>query len=231
MNVVLFDIETEPNIGYTWGKWEQNVIDFVKEGGLLCYSYKVLGEKVVHFESKEHQSEKALVKKLHSLFSNAEILVAHNGDEFDIKKSNAFFIRDGLTPPNITKSIDTKKLAKKFFRFNSNKLDDLGEYLGLGRKVDTGGFDLWLGCMANERKSWRLMEKYNKMDVVLLEKIYNKLKSWNPNLINTALNSSLCASCGGKHFIKRGYAYSNNGNTKKRKVVCKDCGKWGTIKI
>ena len=228
--VLFFDIETEPNISYTWGKYEQDVIEFKKEGGLLCFSYKWLGEKTIHFQSKEHQSEKNLVKKLHKLFSESDILIAHNGDNFDIKKSNAFFLKQGLKPPNISKSIDTKKIAKRFFRFNSNKLTDLGKYLGLGVKEDTGGFELWLGCMANDPKSWRTMRKYNIQDVVLLEKIYNKLSAWYPTHPNITTDFSSCASCGGKDFIRRGFTYTAT-NKKKQRLACRNCGKWKTIKI
>ena len=83
------------------------------------------------------------------------------GDEFDIKKANARFIYHGLKPTKFYLSIDTKKVAKKYFKFDSNSLSSLGEYLGLGEKVDTGGYSLWKGCLLGDPASWKKMKMRN----------------------------------------------------------------------
>ena len=88
-----------------------------------------------------------------------------------------FAIHDlGSTPRHRT--IDTLRIARSNFRFNSNKLDDLAQLLGVGRKLKHPGFPMWEGCMAGDKASWKLMEKYNAHDIFLLEGVYNKLKSW-----------------------------------------------------
>lgn len=226
--VLLFDIETFPNIGYTWGRWEQNVIRFVKEWELASFAYKWLDGTKVECVSRKDHSEKQLVKKLYTLFNQADALIGHNGDQFDIKKSRAKFIQFDLKPPKLNRSIDTKKIAKSQFSFNSNSLGDLGQTLGLGKKLETGGFDLWLGCMNNDKASWELMEKYNKQDVVLLEKVYLKFRSWMPNHPNLALMQDIqgCAVCSSKRLQFRG-EYTTKCR-KQRRVQCQDCGKWDT---
>ena len=50
--VVLLDIETSPNLGYVWGLWDQNVIEFENEWNILCFAWKVLGEKATHVVSR-----------------------------------------------------------------------------------------------------------------------------------------------------------------------------------
>jgi hypothetical protein len=163
---------------------------------------------------------------LHSLFSAADILVAQNGDNFDIKMANAEFIQYGLKPTPPHKTVDTLKVARAKFRFNSNKLDDLGARLGLGRKVKTGGFDLWLGCLRGQKAAWNRMREYNKKDVILLEKIYMKLKPWmtnHPN-VNALDGVDACPVCGSTDIQRRGWHMTLAG--RKQRFQCQKCGKW-----
>lgn len=233
VRTLLFDIETAPLLGYTWGKWEQNVIEFKEDWYMLCFAYKWLGERKTYvvalpdFKSfKSHPSDdKALLKVLHGLMEEADIVVAHNGDSFDIKKMNARFIKQGFTPPSPYKQVDTKKLAKRHFKFESNKLDDLGRDLGVGRKMKHQGFDLWLKCMAGDEKAWREMKRYNKQDVILLEKIYLKLRGWAPQHPKLHFNRE-CVFCGSSKVQRRGYIVTKSG--KRVKYQCMDCGGWGS---
>src|SRR5690606_22237071 len=78
---------------------------------------------------------------------------------------------------------DTLKVAKKKFMFNSNKLDYISEYLGFGNKLKTS-MELWDDIILRQSSSaMDKMIEYCDMDVVLLEKVYNKLVSWeNPKM-------------------------------------------------
>ena len=225
--ILLFDVETFPNIGYCWGKWEQNILRYVKEWELASFAYKWLDESSVICHTREDHSERELVGKLRNLLDSADIVIAHNGDSFDLRKARTKCLQFGLRPPAPSRSIDTKKIAKSQFSFNSNSLNDLGETLGLGKKVDTGGFDLWLQCMAGNAAAWKKMAKYNKQDVTLLEKVYLKFRSWAPNHPNIAVldgNKSGCPSCGSTNVQARGYGI--NAKTRYQKYQCKDCGHW-----
>lgn len=228
--VLFFDIETTPNIGYTWGKYEQDVIDFKQEWQLLSFAWKWDFGSTTYCESRRLNSEKELVQKLWNLLNNADIVVAHNGQDFDVKKAKAKFIEYGLKPPSPFKVVDTKLVARAQFKFNSNSLNDLGKILKLGKKVETGGFQLWLDCMAGKEKALRKMERYNKQDVVLLEKVYNKLRSWHTSHPSLSLLEGRpgCPACGSKHTQKRGYTI--NVKSKAERLQCQDCGHWSTGK-
>lgn len=237
--ILLFDIETSPNLGYVWGKYEQDVISYTKEWYMLSFAYKWLGEKKTYAYAlpdfkgykKDKTNDYELVKKLHELMNEADIIIGHNCDQFDIRKTNARFIAHGLTPPSPYKTVDTKKVAKRYFHFNSNKLDDLGRYLKLGQKLSTGGFDLWLGCMGGNPKAWKTMVEYNKQDVILLEEVYNTLLPWisnHPNVNVIDENEFGCTNCGSEHLQKRGIGF--NSVTKYQRYVCVDCGKWSKSK-
>jgi uncharacterized protein YprB with RNaseH-like and TPR domain len=236
IKVLLFDIETAPNLGYIWGKWEQNVIENVSDWYILSFAYKWLGEKnVKHYSlpdfkpySKQKENDSELCRKLHELISEADVVVAHNGDEFDLKKANARFLLHGLKPPTPYKTIDTLKVARRHFQFDSNKLDDLAKYLGLGRKLPHTGFHLWKGCMAGDLKSWRTMIKYNMNDVILLEKVYTKLLPWITFPIVRPENGK-CRNCESRRLQKRGLSAIKAGW--RQRYQCQDCGAWSRGEI
>lgn len=232
--ILLFDIETAPNLAWVWGKWQQDVVEFEQEWYMLSWSAKWVGGKQITKCLADYpgyvpgsQDDKALVTELWDLFNQASILIAHNGHRFDIKRSNTRFIEHGLTPPEPSKVVDTLRVAKRHFAFNSNKLDDLGRRLNVGRKVTTGGFALWRGCMEGDAKSWALMKKYNRADVQLLEQVYEKMKPWigdHPNVSILTGTENGCRNCGGTHFNKHGFRITPTG--RQQRFQCQNCAAW-----
>lgn len=167
-----------------------------------------------------------LTTELWKLFNEADILIAHNGDQFDIRKANARFAYYNLPPPSPYKTVDTLKVARKYFNFTSNKLDDLGNYLGYGRKLAHTGFHLWQGCMTGDPKAWKHMIQYNKRDMILLEQIYNHFLPWITNHPNTAIlaDHNGCPNCSSTNLQSRGTGITRSG--KHQRYQCKDCGAW-----
>jgi hypothetical protein len=220
MKILLYDIETAPNLAFVWGMYEQNVIEFKSEWYILSFSAKWLGRSEVMTRAlpdypgyeKDKENDLLLLKDLWELMSEADVIVGHNSDAFDNKKVNTRFIELGFSPPEPYRTVDTRKIAKKHFAFNSNKLDDLGRRLGVGRKIKTGGFELWRGCLDGDEKSWAKMKKYNRQDVLLLEKVYLKLRPWggHPNIAALA-EADVCGRCGSDHLNKRGRGVTLKG--------------------
>lgn len=241
MKTLLLDIETAPNLAWVWGKYEQDVIAFEHEWYMLCVAYKWLGEKKVYTLSlpnyknyyKETQNDGLMVTELAKIMAQADIIVAHNGDHFDIPRINSRLVVNGIKPLPPIKTVDTLKVARKYFSFNSNKLNDLGQLLNLGKKVPTGGFGLWKGCMEGDMKSWALMLKYNVQDVKLLEEVYLKLRPWmtnHPNVNVVDETQMACPTCGSKKIQKRGFSPTPTGQ--KQRYQCMMCSSWshGTSK-
>lgn len=229
--ILIFDIETSPNLAWIWGKYEQNSLGFVQEWDILCFCAKWLGKKkmikVKKNDFKQGNEDFGVVKKMWDLLNEADIVITHNGDRFDIKKLNSRFIYHELSAPSSYKSIDTLKIARKYFKFNSNKLDDLGEYLKLGRKVKHEGFSLWTKCMAGNKKAWNDMIKYNVQDVLLLEKLYYKFLPFITNHPNVGLyigKDYVCPTCGSDHLQKRGFHYTKSQVY--QRIQCMDCKAW-----
>lgn len=233
--ILCYDIETAPIIGTIWTKWEANMIWSVQDWYMLCFAYKWADEKKTHVVAQDDfkgykpgsPDDSKVVQKLHELFNEADVVVAHNGDSFDQKKSQARFILNDLEPPTPYQQIDTKKVAKRYFNFTSNKLDDLGEYFKVGKKLPTSA-DLWRGCMAGDKKSWAKMKSYNKQDVILLEQVYLKMRPWmtnHPNMANIAGRPESCSICLAEEgFLAQGWRTTKTA--KYRRWQCKACGSY-----
>jgi hypothetical protein len=104
-------------------------------------------------------------------------------------------------------NVDTLKVARRNFAFTSNRLDDLGKSLGIGRKVKHSGFELWLRCIKGNPKAWDRMRQYNMRDVKLLEKVYWKLLPWMETHPNLAIlkGGKGCPKCGTSAVTKNGF--------------------------
>lgn len=228
MKILLLDIETAPNLVHVWGLWNQNVgtPQIIDSGYVLCWAAKWLGEEKVFFSSIYHDGPKQMLKNIHKMLDEADAVVHYNGTKFDIPTLNKEFLLYNLKPPAPYKQIDLLKTARSQFKFPSNKLDYIAQALELGKKIKHIGHELWIQCMANNEDAWKIMEEYNKQDVVLLEKVYYKLLPWikghtNYNLYDSTL---VCPTCSSKHYQKRGYAV--NITTKYQRYQCSDCGSW-----
>lgn len=171
-------------------------------------------------------SRKNMMLELWKLLDEADEVSGWNSDRFDIPIINKEFILLGMTPPSPYKKVDLMKTVKKNFRFASNKLQHVVEQLGIGSKLETGGFDLWVDCMKGDDEAWARMEKYNIQDTALLEQLYDKLRPWSTNMVNRSLvsGSLVCPVCSSEDRQNRGTF--TNGNGVYQRHVCKNCGKW-----
>jgi hypothetical protein len=230
---VFLDIETAPSLGWVWGKWEQNVIDFKEDGYVLSFSIKKSWERGVKTRGlpdypiweKNKKDDSDILKDLWEEMNEADIIVAHNGDRFDIPTINTRFVTLGLQPPKPSKTVDTLKIARNKFKFKSNKLDDLGRDLGIGRKMPHTGIHLWLMCMTGDLKFWRIMKRYNRRDVLLLEQLYYKFLPWASNHPNVnSGNEGQCIRCGSTKIKPNGQTFTVF--RKKDRIHCLNCKAW-----
>jgi len=236
MKILLFDIETAPNLAYVWRLYEANAIDVKSNWYMISFAYKWLGEKRIKAYSlpdfdlykKQPENDRELCYKLWELMGEADVVIAHNSQAFDVKKSQGKFLQHGFPPPKPFKQVDTLKVARKYFKFDSNKLDNLAKYLGIGEKMQTGGKKLWLDCMNGDLKAWAKMVKYNKKDVDLLEKVYLRMRPWIDNHPNSNLYNKTCEKCPncGGDTTKQGLKH--NRATTLQQYKCKECGAWSS---
>jgi DNA polymerase elongation subunit (family B) len=227
---LFFDIETSPNIVYSWrigynlNITPENIID---ERKIICISYKWESEEVIHTLTwDKNQCDKKMLTKFIAVANQADELIAHNGDRFDIKwvRTRCIYHRIPMFPNY--KTLDTLKKAKSGFNFNSNKLDYIAQYLGVGAKVKHSGFDMWKGVMQNDKTALSEMVHYCEGDIIVLEDVFLTMQSYiKQNTHAGVLNNNLkysCPCCSSEQIT----LLKNNVTamvTIKRLIECNDC--------
>lgn len=236
LRIILLDIESSPINGLSWEAYDTSLLRILAPSKIIAIAWKELGDDTTYgttladfkgYKPNVVDDEK-LVRTAWDLLDKADVVVTHNGDSFDLRKLNARFVAHGLSAPSDYKSIDTLKAAKKYFRFDRNNLDYLGDYLNAGHKLETGGFKLWLDCLAGNKDAWARLKTYNIGDVDLLEKVYLRLRPFmttHPNLSLLSNSGTIsCGSCLSTNVQRRGFSFTMAG--RKQRFQCKDCGSW-----
>jgi predicted RNA-binding Zn-ribbon protein involved in translation (DUF1610 family) len=237
VRLVTLDIETRPSLVHVWGLWEQNVglNQIVEVGTVICFAAKWHGESKVHFHSDHHDGHEQMVQKAWEFFDAADAMVTYNGKAFDVKHLQREFVLAGLAPPSPHKDIDLLTVARGRFKFASNKLEHVASELGIGHKMQTGGFELWRDCMKDDPKAWATMRRYNIQDVRLTEQVYDRLLPWIKNHPNVNLYrrdrvpdngapSPGCPTCGSPDVMRRGKSRTISGMY--QRWQCQACGAW-----
>jgi hypothetical protein len=231
--ILMFDVETLPIEAFVWSIWQDSVnLDMViKDWSILGWAAKWHGGDEIFYadvrNQKDLRDDKAILEKLHKLLDEADFVVGHNSDAFDIKKVNARFAHHGMKPPSSYKRLDTKKLAKKHFAFTSNKLSHLTDkFCKKYKKLkhnEFPGVSMWLECIARNPKAFACMEEYNKYDVLSLEELFNVFLPWeSATIFNNHSTSEPTCSCGSTSFKKSGFYVTNS--SKFQKYKCTNCG-------
>lgn len=233
MKIVTFDIENTPATVFTWDLWPTGIShdNIIGEWSIICAAYKYLGkDKVYALQVSKVGDDYELCYRLRDVLADADIVVGHNIDKFDIRKLNARLIFHGLDPlPKLT-TVDTLKVAKRTAAFLSNRLDYLGKHL-LGQGKVHVDYQLWLDVMKGSKQAIKTMVEYNKVDVIRDEQLYLKLRPY----MKTHPHSSVlnggekihCPKCSSSNVIKAKVRVTAAG-TKQQQWQCKACGGYHT---
>jgi DNA polymerase elongation subunit (family B) len=221
--VLILDIETAPISAYVWGIWQQNVGTHQIQSDWFCLTWaaKWLFEDKVYSaklrpKEVQNQDDKRIMQGIWALVNEADIVIAHNGQKFDMPRLNSRFIINGLQPPLPYQIIDTLLHIRRQFGFTSNKLDYVNKLLNLERKKETS-FELWERCMKGNADALLEMETYNVQDVRILEETYLQIRPWikpHPNMGLFILDETeqRCPSCGSSELQEQGKCYNTSAN-------------------
>jgi len=229
------DTETSPSIVAVYNHFMRgggsNVLWTVQPWHFFSFSYQWLGEKKIHTHSltdypsfdNDIHDDRALCQDLWRVLDEATHVIAHNGDRFDIKKTNTRFLIHRLPIYSPVISIDTLKIAKRYFAFDSNRLDYLGRDLGVGRKVETKS-RLNQRCFNGDRSAFKEMCRYNEHDVRLLADVYGPMAPYHKTHPDLSGFNGNCPVCQSSNVQQRGFNVSRAG--KKPRFQCQDCSHW-----
>jgi len=233
--ILYVDIETTPNIGLFWRPGYRVKIDhdnIVEERRICCISYKWADdEDVISLKWSMRQCDKKMLKKIRKVLLEADSIVAHNGDRFDIPWINGRLMYHRLQPMGELPTDDSLKQARKHFSLNSNRLDYIGKFLKIGGKRETGGYGLWKRVLLkNDRQALKDMVEYCEGDVLLMQEIHEEMKPYikpkqHMGIMEGGTRES-CPSCGSEQLAKAGTRITRVG--KRQRYQCKDCGHYHT---
>lgn len=231
--ILTLDIETSPNVAYTWGLYDQNIaISQILEGSrILCVTAKWYDSNSTIFLSENELGHTEMIRQVWKLLDETDILVTYNGISFDEKHMNREFILAGLTPPAPYRHIDLYRTVRSQFKFASNKLDYVSQALGIGQKVKHEGQALWNAVLAGDAKAWAKMRKYNIQDVRLTESLFDFLGPWIKSMPNmgTFTGERCCYRCASKNLSDHGFGHTNT--TVYTRLRCDDCGAWSRSSV
>lgn len=188
--VLVLDIETLPGRKRFWrmGEEDWSIESIIDDWMLLGWAAKWLFQpthmsQILTPKEAHERNDKRLAESLWKLLDKADVVIAHNGDNFDLPKINYRLLIHDMLPPSPYQTVDTKATASKVFGSTSNKLDWLAQKLGVGRKNHTD-YSLWVRCEAGEPDALKYMQEYNILDTYVLEDVYVKLRPWikHPNM-------------------------------------------------
>lgn len=227
---LFFDIETAPMIVYSWRVgWKLTIgtDNIINDWKIICISYKWEGEDKVHtLDWGKEMCDKKLLEDFIKIANQADEMVAHNGDRFDIKKirTRCIFHRIPMFPDY--KTLDTLKKAKSGFNFNSNRLDYIAKFLGVGAKLEHEGFNMWVKCMQGDKEALKAMVEYCEMDIIVLEDVFLTMQNYIKHNIHTGvIGNNLkhsCPNCGSEETTLLKNKVTAMG-TVKRLMECNSC--------
>ena len=233
---LFYDIETSYNIVKSWRigfNINLNMEDIIQERAIITIAYKWEGEEDVTVLSWNKGCDKKIIEDFVKVMAEADELVGHNVDRYDTKFIMARALKHNIPVLPKYQSTDTLKLAKKHFMLNSNKLDYIAQYLGIGHKTKHRGMPMWDDIiLRNDSKALEEMIEYNVQDVFLTEQVYHKLMEYSLPKVNHASKQTgdkhTCPQCGSDH-AELHKTYISSTGTKTRLMNCLNCSTNFTI--
>lgn len=241
MREIIWDIETFPIVGLSYQAYKIDSLAKILQGTrVLSVAWSEVNEKTIHQRALPdfpgykpgifNLDDRALVKFIaEEILGKADINIAHNGKQFDLKVVYGRMFLLGMKPPKESTLIDTKSGASSTFRLDKNNLDYIAREIGGQGKVEHEGMiPLSLKCAEGDMNAWYRLGRYNRGDVRETKPVYIRMKPWiakrfpNVNLVEGTITRCRVPGCGGDRFNKDGFGY--NGVSKYQRLRCRKCG-------
>ncbi len=236
-NILYWDIETSSidikyrtyDLGVKIKRFDPETIE--RDWTILSIAWAFNDEpvKCVSVSPKNPLNDSEVVKMFHEVLDKADYIVGHNMDAFDLKKFNTRAAFYGLGPIGQKQSIDTLKIARKYFRFTSNKLRYVAKFFQIQEKDDSPDWDL---CLLGDSEALSYMREYNRRDVEVTRALYKKLAPYHHthpdmNVKRPPIDAKgkkiegICPVCSSPDTYRNGAKY--NKTSKRHQWKCKKC--------
>lgn len=228
MTILAFDIEAS-NLS----------ADF---GIVLCCGFKYVGKGkptvvgVLDFMKPSDggdliKAEKRLLVAMSERLLEADVWLSHFGKDgrFDLNFINSRLLYHNLPVlPVKHPQIDTWKISRDHLKLRNNRLVTISEFLRTGDSKNAIKPEHWLRALGGHKASMAYIQEHCRLDVLVLEEVYLRLRSLdnqhpNKNLLSGKEN---CPTCGSAHLQSRGFRLTRT--RKFPRYQCQECGSWSS---
>lgn len=191
-NILYIDLEVSKSWVFNYGlrvpSTYLNTEDLYREYFIICWSASYVGQEKVWSDCvtkkevldwhKGKSPDARILGRLQELMESADMIAGHNVDRYDVKRANTRFLLNGLEPVTDKKTLDSLKMARSKFTFESNKLDYISQRLGFRGKDDIRNSD-WLNIVTTgDEKTLKKVLKYNRGDVTNGKAVLERLMKY-----------------------------------------------------
>lgn len=237
--VLVADIETFPILAHVWGLFKQNIslAQIAQDWSLMSFACKWLEQPEVFYldtrGQRDVRDDSLMCEALWHILSNTDMVIAHNGQRFDLPKIKARMAKHGMSPIAPVTVIDTLNLNRTAFGFTSQKLEYTANHFASAQKDDHAefpGWAMWLEILKGNMRAFKSCEKYNIRDVTSNEEMYLSLRGWYsgaPNMgpyLSVEEGEHTCPTCGSTDVNEEGTRKTQVGIY--RRYSCNGCGGW-----
>ena len=221
--------------------WDIETTDFKANfGHMLMWAGKFVGEDHVNYDSihdspeygtspKSMMDDKRIVKSVIDLINEADAIVHHYGDRFDLRFVNTRALEWGMEPPRPVATIDTWKVARNTLAMTSNRLRTLAESFSTTQKGDIAKNEWKLAAHGDPRVLAKMLD-YCIDDVLATEEVYLALRPLIRNhpymglAVELPEDEGVCPVCGSASTQSRGTRRTKCFVIRRRH--CQSCGTW-----
>ena len=219
VNAVTLDVERIPGRHSTWHRgqtitgpfWDLNEIkawtgkrihaDDVKEWPrTICAAWKWYDQPDTVFAAEwQVGGYHAFMQQVWDVFDRADLIIGHNADRFDARHLMGGWAEMGLPAPSPYKVIDTLKIARGTFAYESNTLDALNKRLGIDAKTDKYDSRVAKAAVAGDKEAQDRIRFYNMGDIAASEALFDRLRPYARNIPHLGMwtdDEMACPSCG-----------------------------------
>lgn len=157
-------------------------------GIILCGVVKGAGQEAVVLRGDElnkkwdtkRSDDRATVSAIVEELSKYDILIAHNGLNYDLPFLRTRMAKHGMPALRSFKLVDPVQVARRSLRMSGNSLERIADFLGCNTKTTVDG-SLWLqAALDGDRAAMQKIVDHCVEDVKMLEAIVDAVKGYSP---------------------------------------------------
>lgn len=243
--VVTLDIERIPGRVRTWHRgftiegdvWDLNALkditrrrihadDMIEWPRTICAAWKWYDSSDVEFAAEwEVGGYDGFMRQVWEVFNDADLIIGHNADRFDARHLMGGWAEMGLPAPSPYKVIDTLKIARGTFAYESNTLDALNKRLGIDAKTDKYDVKVARAAVNGDKNAQEALSAYNRGDIIASEALFDRLRPFAKGIPHLGMwtdDELACPSCGSTMTATGKTVHANV--QKYEHLRCDNCG-------